>query len=384
MCKKYIFCFSAILKIYSENNYKDIIKDINYDNYQSKIDEFKSIQNNSCEWLYYYSVLLKNVIFLNILADDIDDYILEIKNILSELLSVKNKKYKVLAVNEILSLYNFFLKRGCEYIQIKKYHDALKAFNIAKSLYKTHEINIKIGFVYQLLENIDEAIRIYEEERLSIEEENNNKKKKISRKNRKDNIKYLETININLLNILIKRNNIEEVGKRIYVELNKDPQNIHYLSILNKLKTECNIDISKILSTNSKILSFQYGILDFFNEEYEEAYNKLSTIKLKNIEHLRIFSDLLYNYTLKLQSILLDKNIKDGEKIKNKDKYKNLIKENIKTCKKILKLDSKDIKTVKRLCVLYLSLRDTKSAEKIIIERKIKLDELNMKDYTTT
>ena len=384
MYKKYIVCFSVFLKISAENNYKEILKDIDYDNYQDKIDEFKSLKNNSCEWLYNYSILLKNVIFLNILADDIDDYVSEIKNVLSELLSLNKKKYKILAVNEILSLYNFFLQRGCEYIQIKKYDDALKSFDTAKSLYKTHEVNIKIGFVNQLLENTDEAIRIYEEEMLAIEEENNNKKNRITNKKKKENIQYLEIINSNLINILLSKNNIEEIIKRISVELKKDPKNIHYLSFLNKLKNEYKLDISTYLSIDKNILYFQEGILAFFNKDYEESYDKLSKLKLKNIEHLKIFSDLLYNYTLKLQSMLLDKNIKDSEKSENKDIYKNLINENIVVCKKILKLDSKDINTVKRLCVLYLSLRDTKSAEKIIVERKINLDDLNMKDFTTT
>ena len=61
-----------------------------------------------------------------------------------------------------------------------------------------------------------------------------------------------------------------------------------------------------------------------------------------------------------------------------------LISENIKICKKILRLDSKDMKTVKRLCVLYLANRDNKLAEDLILERKIKLDELNMKDFSST
>jgi len=101
---------------------------------------------------------------------------------------------------------------------------------------------------------------------------------------------------------------------------------------------------------------------------------------LKDIEHLKVYSDIIYNYSLKLQSLLLDKNNKDNQKYETKDLYKNLISENITTCKKILKLDSKDMKTVKRLCVLYLANRDNKLAEDLILERKIKLDELNMKD----
>jgi len=380
MCKKYIICIPYLFKITAENNYKNIIKNIDYDNYQLKINEFKAIENDSTEYLYYYSILLKNVIFLNILADNVFDYVFEVKRVLSEILSRNIKKYKILAVNEILDLYNFFLIRGCEYIKIKKYGDALQSFNTAKSLYKTHEISIKIGFVNQLLENIDEAITIYEEERIEIEKENNNKKKRLSNKKKKENLKYLETININLLNIILAKNDTEEVLKRISVELNKDPKNIQYLHILNRLKTEYKIDIDKYLSIKDDILLFQKGILDFLNKEYEEAYEKLSLIKLKDIEHLKVYSDIIYNYSLKLQSLLLDKNNKDNQKYETKDLYKNLISENITTCKKILKLDSKDMKTVKRLCVLYLANRDNKLAEDLILERKIKLDELNMKD----
>lgn len=383
MCKNYIICIPYLLKISAENNYKKILKNIDYDNYQYKINEFKAIENNSPEYLYYYSILLKNVIFLNILADNVFDYVFEVKKVLSELLSKNIKKYKVLAVNEILDLYNFFLMRGCEYINIKKYSDALQSFNTAKSLYKTHEINIKIGFVNQLLENIDEAINIYEEERVEIEKENNDKRKKLSKKKKKENLKYLETININLLNIILAKNDTEEVIKRISVELNKDPQNIQYLYILNRLKTEYKIDIDKYLSIDKNILTFQKGILAFLNNEYEESYEKLSLINLKDIEHLKAYSDILYNYSLKLQSSLLNKNNKDNEKYKTKDLYKKLISEDIITCKKILKLDSKDIKTVKRLCVLYLANRDNKLVENLILERKIKLDELNMKDFQT-
>lgn len=384
MCKNYIICIPYLIKISAENNYKNIIKDVNYDNYQSKIDEFKVIENDSPKYLYYYSILLKNVIFLNILADNVYDYVFEIKKILSDLLSKNIKKYKILAVNEILDLYNFFLIRGCEYVNIEKYSDALQNFNTAKSLYKTHEINIKIGFVNQLLDNIDEAINIYEEERIEIEKENNDKSKKLSKKKKKENLKYLETININLLNIILAKNDTDEVIKRISVELNKDPQNIQYLHILNRLKTEFKIDIDKYLSKNFKILYFQKGILDFLNNEYEESYKKLSLLKLKDIEHLKAYSDVLYNYSLKIQSFLLDKDNKDSEKYKTKDLYKHLISENIKICKKILRLDSKDMKTVKRLCVLYLANRDNKLAEDLILERKIKLDELNMKDFSST
>ena len=42
------------------------------------------------------------------------------------------------------------------------------------------------------------------------------------------------------------------------------------------------------------------------------------------------------------------------------------------------------MKTVKRLCVLYIANRDNKLAEDLILERKIKLDELNMKDFSST
>ena len=56
MCKNYIICIPYLIKISAENNYKNIIKDVNYDNYQSKIDQFKVIENDSPKYLYYYSI----------------------------------------------------------------------------------------------------------------------------------------------------------------------------------------------------------------------------------------------------------------------------------------------------------------------------------------
>ena len=378
MNNKYIYCIPCLFTISAENNYKDIIKDVKYDNYQEKINDFKKLKNDSPEYLYNYCILLKNVIFLNILADNVNDYVVEVKNILTKLISKNIRKYNILAVNEILDLYNFFLKRGCEYIQIKKYHEALNSFKTAKSLYKTHEINIKIGFVNQLLENIDEAIVVYETERIELE--NENKSKKTSKKKKLKNKKYLETININLINIILAKNDTTEVLKRINRELYKDPQNVQYLYILHILKTQYNIDINKYLSINDNILLFQQGILAFLNKEYEEAYDKLSLLKLKDIEHLKVFSDILYNYAIKIQNILLDKNIKNNDIYHNKELLKKLISNNIKTCNKILTLNSRDKKTIKRLCILYLVSKNNKEAEKLITERKIKLDELNMKD----
>ena len=371
MNNKYIYCIPYLFTISAENNYKDIIKDVKYDNYQEKINDFKKLKNDSPEYLYNYCILLKNVIFLNILADNVNDYVVEVKNILTKLISKNIRKYNILAVNEILDLYNFFLKRGCEYIQIKKYHEAL-------NIYKTHEINIKIGFVNQLLENIDEAIVVYETERIELENENKNKK--TSKKNKLKNKKYLETININLINIILAKNDTAEVLKRINRELYKDPQNVQYLYILHILKTQYNIDINKYLSINDNILLFQQGILAFLNKEYEEAYDKLSLLKLKDIEHLKVFSDILYNYAIKIQNILLDKNIKNNDIYHNKELLKKLISNNIKTCNKILTLNSRDKKTIKRLCILYLVSKNNKEAEKLITERKIKLDELNMKE----
>ena len=133
----------------------------------------------------------------------------------------------------------------------------------------------------------------------------------------------------------------------------------------------------------SNILLFQQGILAFLNNEYEEAYDKLSLLKLKDIEHLKVFSDILYNYAIKIQNILLDKNIKNNDIYHNKELLKKLISNNIKTCNKILTLNSRDKKTIKRLCILYLVSKNNKEAEKLITERKIKLDELNMKDFQT-
>ena len=377
MYKNYIYCLPVIFNISASIDYKIITYNVNYDNYEDKINQFESIKNDSPEYLYYYSILMKNVLFLNVISDDFDKYLVKLKDLYTELYKKNVKKYNILTTNESLSLYNYFLSRGCEYISIKKYELAKKSFNIAKEFYNTHEINVKLAFISQLLGNIDEAIKMYNEEKRIIDEENNDKRK-YPKKHIKNNIKLLETINLNLLNVYLIKKDFIALLKFLINEFEKKPDNINYIEILHRLKVNHDVDITPYLSKDNKERVFQDSVLDFFDKKYPDAYKKISTIKLKKHEHLKFYSDLLYNYAADLQNFILNKNNKENVKIKNKQILDNLIKENINVCKQLLKINSRDKYIVNRLCVLYIVNKENKTAEDFIMERKINVKELHM------
>ena len=377
MYKKYLFCLPVIYNISANIDYLNIIKDVNYDNYEEKIQQFESIKDDSPEYLYYYGILIKNVLLLNIISDDFDKYFSKLKKLYNDLLSKNIKKYNILTTNEALFLYNYFLARGCEYINIKKYEQAKKSFNIAKEFYETHEINIKLAFINQLIGNIDEAVTIYNNEKQLIENEINNKRK-FTRRHITENKILIETVNLNLLYIFLLKKNYTDLLKFLAVELDKQPYNINYIEILHNLNKNHDIDIAQYLNKNEKIRNFQSAILDFFDKNYKDSYTKLTDFKFKDIEHLKFYSDLLYNYALELQKIINNKDIKEYLKVKDKQTHDKIIKENIDICKEILKFTSNDRSVVNRLCVLYIVNKENKIAEDFIRERNINIKELDM------
>lgn len=327
-----------IININAFSKYYYTVENINFDNYGKKIKQFEINRKNTPDYWYYYGVLYKKIILLNLVSNKLNYFIEEMKSKLSTSIKFNNKKYKIYSLNEFIFMHNLFLERGCEYIKIKKYDEAIKSFNIAKTFYDNVETDIKIAFSKQLKKEYTESINIYN----TCIEKTTDKK-------------LINEININLINIYIIKKDFDKVKKIIVDELKKDNYNIKFLEILSKLKYKYNIEINNLLSNDKKIYDFQTSVIYYFNKSYKEAFNLLDKLNLKRTEQLILFSDVIYNY-----SIFIQENTNDESTLRM------LINKNIKLCNKILKLDGKNIGIAKRLLTLQLSIRDYKNAEKTI------------------
>ena len=333
------------INIYSKPNIKYIIENVDYKNYNKLIEDFEENKKNTAEYWYYYAVLLRKIILLHILSDKLDYYIDEFKEKIRKSISFKNNKYKILSVNEFIYMYNLFLERGCEYINNAKYDEANKALTIAKSFNDTTEVNIKLGFLKQLEGNYKEAIQIY-----------NDAKSKTRNKD------LLKIIDINTIKILLEEKSFDKIIEIIKPELEKNSYNIQLIEILSTLKHKFNVKIDDLLSKNKDIKEIQNAIIYYFNKEYKKAYEILNKSNIKKTELLILFSDVLYNYSVDLQSNTFDNKL-----------LKSLIDKNIEICNKIINSEYKNKKIIKRLINLHLALKEYEKADLILKKHKIKL-----------
>lgn len=345
--KKLTFIFFVQLtSINSSVKYHSIVKDVNFDNYPEKIKQFETCKKNTPAYWYYYGILYKKIILLNLLSNKLDSLVEEMKSKLTNAISFNsNKKYKIFALNEFIFIYNLFLERGCEYLKIKKYDKAIKSFYTAKKFFNDIEIDLKIAFAKQLEKKYDESIRIYNACKESTEDKN-----------------ILNKININLIEIYMVKKNFDQTKEIIKSEFEKNSCNIQLLEILSTLKNKHNINTEDILSKDKEIYNFQNAVIKYFNKSYKESYQLLDKLKLKKLDQLIFFSDVIYKYAVLAQNNSCENNM-----------LMSLINKNIKICNKILKMDPKNIEITKRLINLYIAISDYKNADKIIKNKKINL-----------
>ena len=345
MKKLLLISLLQLTNIHTSVKYHNLIQNVNFDNYPEKIKQYESYKKNTPTYWYYYGVLYKKIILLNLLSNKLDNLIEEMKSKLTKTITFDDKKYKILALNEFIFIYNLFLERGCEYLKIKKYDKAIKSFNIAKSFFNNIEIDIKIAFAKQLEKKYDESINIYNTCKESTKDNNT-----------------INKININLIEIYMIKKNFDQVKEILKSEFEKNNCNIQLLEILSRLKYKHDTNIEDILSKDEKIYNFQNAVIHYFNRSYEQSFKLLDKLNLKKLDQLILFSDVIYQYTILSQNNSCENNL-----------LISLINKNIRICNKILKIDNKNTEIIKRLINLHIAINDYKNADKIIQTKKINL-----------
>lgn len=348
ICIWFIFGFFSIIDVFSSFDYKKYTENVKFDNYEEFISEFEKNKVNSARYWYYYGLLYKKITMLNLISDRFQYYVSKTKDTFMNSLKFKDSKYNFLSINELISMYNLFLSRGNEYIEIGRLDDALLNYVIARDFYECEDINVQIAFVYQLMNKTKDAVDLY--------------LKCISKKPKKE---LLDRINLNLIDIYLKTNEIDKAVQFLKEMLALEPTNIFYINILVKMSNDYGIKIEKMISSDSKIRNFQRSVIFFCEKKYKESYELLKDIKLKNVTHKKFFSDVLYNYCLDLQNAKT-----------NKDEFTKLIEMNISLCNDILYSDTKNEYLMKRIIDLYVSIGKIDEADNFIRDRGIDVRKL--------
>ena len=349
----YIFILSIFFSHAKVNNrYKEIIDKTTIENYEKSIKEFENIKKDNDEYKYFYACLQEKIMFLNLLSDRVDFFVDKTYDALKDLEECKKRKYVNYAKNKLISIHNYFLERGCEYLKVKEYDKSIKNLEYAKLFYYDPKIDIKIGFIYIQKKQFREAIQICDEteERLN--------KQKI--KNKKD---VLYDIKINKIKALKEIKDFEKVVEEIKNIIDKNPFDVQILEVINEIKNEDKVEIDQLLSSKKDIKLFQDAALLYFDEDFEHTYEILKNIKIKNTEQQKLLADTIYKYCLEIQ--------KDQ---KNTNILRKLIKEDIKIHRKILRGDNKNTKILNRLYALYKSINDDKNAQSLAKTYKMDLN----------
>ena len=344
----FILGFFGLIDILPTVNYQNFVGDVKFDNYEDLINKFEKNKDNSAKYWYFYGVLLKKITMLNLISDKLEYYVYKTREAFINSSKFDDRKYSSLSVNEMISMYNLFISRGNEYMEIGRLNDSLLSYTIARDFYNSIDVNVQIAFVYQLLNNTTEAINLY--------------LKCISMKPVNE---LLVRINLNLIDIYLNTNEIDKAVQLLKNILTTDPKNIFYLTILEKMKNVNSIKIDDLISSDPKIRKFQRGVIFFREGKYKESYELLKDLKLNDVNHKKLFSDVLYNYCLILQLIKT-----------TTDEFNRLVRKNISLCNDILYSEKDNEEIFKRIIDLYLSIGEIDEAEKFIQKRKIDLKKL--------
>ena len=314
-----IYLILFFLNYYSfskEEDYNKLVLNTSNDNFSESVKIFEDVEikKRDAKYWYFYGCLYHNALLYNILSDDINIYFSKTLEGYNNSLTFKNKEYNTYTSQNLVALYNTFMKRGIEYLKLNSFKYALEAFDYSKQIFEQELTpKVKKTFIKNIENNFNEVLAFSD----LLEYPNNT-----------NEIQYY------FLDTYFKMNNFEKTLLLIKEILLDDPYDIFALRFLyetKKIKKELNVQ--EYLSSN------------LLENEIQK-------------ENIYLYCDILYNYCSYLQQ-------------QQNSSFKKHVKECITICKKIFYDNYKNKKILKRLYYLYMSINDTKSADKIVKTHKI-------------
>lgn len=338
-----IYLILFFLNYYSfskEEDYNKLVLNTSNDNFSESVKIFEDVEikKRDAKYWYFYGCLYHNALLYNILSDDINIYFSKTLESYNNSLTFKNKEYNTYTSQNLVALYNTFMKRGIEYLKLNSFKYALEAFDYSKQIFEQELTpKVKKTFIKNIENNFNEVLAFSD---------------LLEYPNKTNEIQYY------FLDTYFKMNNFEKTLLLIEEMLLDDPYDIFALRFLyetKKIKKELNVQ--EYLSSNLLENEIQKAALLFFSRDFEKAYQTLKNIKY-NKKNIYLYCDILYNYCIYLQQ-------------QQNSSFKKHAKECITICKKIFYDNYKNKKILKRLYYLYMSINDTKSADKIVKFHKI-------------
>lgn len=335
-----ILFFLSYYYFSKEIDYNNLVANTQNDNFSESVKIFEDVEINkkNVKYWYFYGCLYHNALLYNILSDDINFYLNKTLECYNNTLTFKNKEYNTYTSQNLVALYNTFMKRGIEYLKLNSFKYALEAFDYSKQIFEQELTpKVKKAFIKNIENNLKGVLSFAD---------------LLETPGKKNEIVYC------FIDTYFKMNDFEKALQLIKEILLDDPYDLfalRYLYEIKKIKKELNVQ--EYLSSNLLENEIQKAALLFFSRDFEKAYQTLKNIKY-NKKNIYLYCDILYNYCVYLQQ-------------QQNSSFKKHVKECITICKKIFYDNYKNKKILKRLYYLYTSINDTKSADKIVKFHKI-------------
>ena len=315
------------ISIIAKCDFSKIISDVQNNDYTKAFALFNDIKQQNAKYWYFYGCLCHKQLINNLLSDDVDEYFNKTLSSYKHVFNFHDSKYRQYTEENLVALYNLYMRRGVAYLKRNLNIDALKCFRHADIIVPNAKATqVKILYT-SILQNMNVDISDI------------------------DNVEYKH---LSLYMYIVKKNYYKafEMIKSILQHNKYD-----LFAWLSLYQIKDSIDIKNQYSDK-----FYYAMMWFFDNNFQKAYAILKTLSINNINFKKIYCAILYKYCQELQ---INSN--------NQKLFQKLSHKCIDICKGIFYQDHESINFLKAIYFLYMSLGDVNIADDIIKYHKIKI-----------
>ena len=329
MKKQYLFLIFLPISIIAKHDYSKIISNIKNNDYTQAFTSFDSIKQRDARYWYFYACLCHKQLIDNILSDDVEEYFNNTLSAYKKVFDFNDFRYRKYAEENLVSLYNLYMRRGVAYIKRILNREAVECFRHANIIFPNDKaVQIKILYT-NILQNI--TVNIPDVDDILY--------------------KYLS------LYLHISQKNYDKALEKIKSILQENKYDLFALKYLHQVENFK--DAEKQYIDNNKIYS---AVIFYIDNNFKQAYDILKTLSVDDINLKKIYCEVMYKYCQELQTNKAQK-----------DLFTKIAHKCIGTCKDIFYKNHDDTKVLRILYFLYMSLDEVKSAEGIIKYHNIKI-----------